>query len=118
MTGRHQDVLIEDATEIEQQTGSPPEYRVCDLSRQSDIEKLIGSVGHAEILANNCGGPPPGPVSGVSDNDWLTQFAAILRELLPLHLSVVPWRPDSNFVWRKSAVVGQALTAVIQEAYV
>lgn len=90
LAGRHEDVLIEAALEIEQETARKPEIRVCDLTRQPDIEKLIGSIGHADILVNNCGGPPAGPVSGVSDDEWLKQFEAIFLSTIRMTRGFLP----------------------------
>ncbi len=49
----------------------------CDLSSEADIAAFIAVVGEADILVNNGGGPPAGPISQVDDATWLKHFEAM-----------------------------------------
>ncbi len=90
LAGRDETVLAGAAEEIGNETGQRPEYRTCDLSRPSDIESLIESVGNADILVNNCGGPPAGPITDVSDDVWLTQFETIFLSTIRVTRGFLP----------------------------
>ena len=75
--------------------GDRSSYYVADLSKKSDVQDLIRRISshHSRLdgLFVNAGGPPPGPFSKLTDDDWkrafdLTLMSAVwlTREALPL----------------------------------
>ncbi|MAE69898.1 MAG: short-chain dehydrogenase [Gemmatimonadetes bacterium] len=81
--------LIELAEEVVE-TGAPDLEAVpCDLENTSELElrvdRLIEEGGPIEILVNNAGGPPGGPLLSANEEDFLSPFR---RHLLASHLLV------------------------------
>jgi 3-oxoacyl-[acyl-carrier protein] reductase len=64
--------------------------RVCDLANSGSIEALSDVLRHADILVLNTGGPPPGPVSEVSDATWSTQFESMFLSAMRLTRLALP----------------------------
>lgn len=75
--------------------GSKCSYYVTDLSKKEAVQELIRKItsqyDHLDGLFVNAGGPPPGPFSKLTDEDWkkafdLTLMSAVwlTREALPL----------------------------------
>lgn len=75
--------------------GSDATYYVTNLSKKEDIQTLVKKItsqnDHIDGLFVNAGGPPPGPFSRLTDDDWkkafdLTLMSAVwlTRETLPL----------------------------------
>ena len=83
---------LKKATEL---LGDRSSYYVTDLSKKDDVQHLIQQIAsqhdHLDGLFVNAGGPPPGPFSKLTDEDWkrafdLTLMSAVwlTREALPL----------------------------------
>jgi len=60
-------------------------YIVADLSDSESIdalaEQLHSQYGGIDILVNNSGGPPPGPISAVDTDMWQQQFATMATSI-------------------------------------
>lgn len=87
--------LKEAQAEIEEKTGSRPEYFTGDITNAEDIRKLVETttekLGPVYALMNNTGGPAPGPFDKFGDGDWqyafelcLLSYVRLVRECLPI----------------------------------
>lgn len=72
---------------------------VSDLNRLEEVraqtEKHFGGI---DILVNNTPGPPPGPLSGVTDPDvWRKYFETMVLSLIELSRGVLPGMKARNW---------------------
>jgi 3-oxoacyl-[acyl-carrier protein] reductase len=58
--------------------------RACDLSDAAAIGELAGLLSGTDILVLNTGGPPPGAVTDVADQAWMTQFESMFLSVVRL----------------------------------
>lgn len=89
VSGRTQSKLDEAVSGIVTAGGSARAL-ACDLADAASIDEMCSGIGDIDILINNCGGPPPGPIVDVADDIWLKQFeimflgnCRLVRHLLP-----------------------------------
>ncbi|WP_112324273.1 SDR family oxidoreductase [Oceanibium sediminis] len=89
VSGRTQSKLDEAVSGIVTAGGSARALS-CDLADAASIDEMCSGIGDIDILINNCGGPPPGPIVDVADDVWLKQFeimflgnCRLVRHLLP-----------------------------------
>jgi 3-oxoacyl-[acyl-carrier protein] reductase len=64
--------------------------RACDLSDAAAIDLLGTALGETDILVLNTGGPPPGPVTAVTDAVWLAQFESMFLSVVRLARLALP----------------------------
>ncbi|MGV6875218.1 SDR family oxidoreductase [Pseudochelatococcus sp. B33] len=69
----------------------------CDLGSSSDIEALAAEAGQTDILVINTGGPKPGEVSQVSDDEWLAQFETMFLSGVRLVRALLPGMKERRF---------------------
>jgi 3-oxoacyl-[acyl-carrier protein] reductase len=66
----------------------------CDFSQKAQLAALKDELGRArleiDILVNNTGGPPPGIVTDVTDEQWESGIDLLLRSTLHLYRMVLP----------------------------
>jgi len=66
----------------------------CDWSKAADLkaleEKLSNEGVQIDILINNVGGPPPGIVTQVTEEEWETGLNLLFRSTLRLYAQVLP----------------------------
>lgn len=56
----------------------------------AQLARIRSTFGDVDILVNNSGGPPPSKASGVSPEDWQSQFRAMVLSLMHLTDLVLP----------------------------
>lgn len=80
-------------------TGEPPETRAVDLADPASVSAFIASLVGApiDILVNNTGGPPPGPVSAVTTDQWTAQFQAMVASIFSITGAVLPGMRERNW---------------------
>jgi len=71
--------------------------RGCDLGDAGAVEALRDVLAPADILVLNGGGPPPGPVSQVSDAVWSRQFEAMFLSAVRLTRMALPGMRERRF---------------------
>ena len=80
--------------QIFEETGAEVIGNVVDLADHSTIDAMVGSVqtdfGGVDILINNSGGPPPGPIAGIADDDWRHWFDCMVLSLMHAANAVLP----------------------------
>ena len=91
---RTKETLIETAGDIKNKFHVEPFWGVCDLNQQKDIENFYAAVrnhfGKVDILVNNCGGPVPGFLRDLSEEDWENAFKQVLLSVVRFSNLVIP----------------------------
>lgn len=64
--------------------------RVCDLADAAAIAALAEALGEVDVLVVNGGGPPPGPITEVTDAAWLAQFETMFLSAVRLTRLALP----------------------------
>lgn len=90
LAGRNQAALTATAAEIEATTGIPALTRYVDLGKPETVEALGRSSGDIDILVLNGGGPPAGPVTAVTDEQWRQYFESMVLSPIQLTNIVLP----------------------------
>jgi 3-oxoacyl-[acyl-carrier protein] reductase len=80
--GRNETSLKEAVSRL----GNQAKYAVADVSKEKDVESLVGFVNDdfkkLDGLFVNAGGPPPGRFSDISDSDWEKAFHLTLMSAI------------------------------------
>lgn len=80
------------AREIGVTIGSTPSIEIVDFADAASVEalalKLLAQ--ETDILVNNGGGPPPGPIAAVAADVWRRQFEAMLNAPFRITAAVLP----------------------------
>jgi 3-oxoacyl-[acyl-carrier protein] reductase len=67
---------------------------VCDVSDSGDLQRLLDEVeatyGSLDVLVANAGGPPPGPLLELTDDDWSRGFELTLMSVVRAVRLAVP----------------------------
>ncbi len=80
-----------------------PEVRgtVCDVSVPAQLtmwlKETVAAFGQPEILVTNTGGPPAGPMSTMSDQQWQDGFESTLMNVVRLTRMVAPIMVERNW---------------------
>ena len=86
LTGRNSNNLAKAAEEIESQTQSRALWHAADLSDPSTPQALVDATveafGSVDILVNNTGGPPPGPLAGADLDILVKQFHSMVISVM------------------------------------
>ncbi len=67
----------------------------CDVADPGQVDALADAAlaafdGRVDILVNNTGGPPPGPIADVAADLWQAQFQAMFLSLMTLTTRLLP----------------------------
>ena len=91
---RNEDNLKVVQAALQAESGSEIVSVAADLSNKSDIDRLITTVniqlGSIDILVNNVGGPAPGGLMELSDEQWQDGFELSLMSVVRLTKAVLP----------------------------
>jgi 3-oxoacyl-[acyl-carrier protein] reductase len=91
---RKSEPLAETAEYIERHTKSRILAIPADLSKASDIQRVVNetidSFDKIDILVNNSGGPSPGTFFDFSDDDWKYSFDLVLMYVIRMCRLVIP----------------------------
>jgi 3-oxoacyl-[acyl-carrier protein] reductase len=95
-------VALEEAVaDVQKTTGVEALGIPADVSREDDIRRVVArtveAFGGVDVLVANVGGPPPGPFTQVTDDQWKAAFEQVhlstvrfVREVLP-HMTRTRW---------------------------
>ena len=93
--------LEETQKEIEKETGKKCSFFPCDLSNREDIENLVNYITREaqgiDILVINSGGPPPGNILSLSEEDWYKAFDLLLMSAIRLTKAFLPYMEAKNW---------------------
>jgi len=94
MCARHMPTLQAAAAEIQAETGAEVLAIAADLSRRSDIARLVDQTvqyfGGLDILVTNSGGPKAGLFSATTESDWRDAIDLVLLSTVLLCMEAVP----------------------------
>ena len=98
---RSQQNLMKAAEEIKKSLNVEPFWVVCDLNKLDDIENAVKQVsdklGDIDILVNNCGGPIPGKMDELEDDDWSDAFEQVLMSAVRMTRAALPGMQAKNW---------------------
>jgi 3-oxoacyl-[acyl-carrier protein] reductase len=82
------------AAEIRTETGAQVLSIPADITRQTDIDKLVEAAmdefGRIDILVTNAGGPPPGGFLALTPQDWQSALDLTIMSVVRLCYAVIP----------------------------
>jgi 3-oxoacyl-[acyl-carrier protein] reductase len=82
------------AADIENKYKVHPFWHVCDLNKKEDIETTVNAVvkeySSIDILVNNCGGPVPGFLKDLTEQNWQDAFEQVLLSVVKFCNLIVP----------------------------
>lgn len=90
------EINLEEATrQLKVSTGISPHKVKCDLNNPDEIETAINEVKRnfegVDILINNCGGPKPGYLEHLNENDWLAGYNQVLMSAIKFIKGFLPF---------------------------
>jgi 3-oxoacyl-[acyl-carrier protein] reductase len=92
--------------------GSPVPARVCDVTKESDVQALIASVletfGHIDVLVNNAGLGGSAAVVDMTDEQWLKVMDVTLTSVFRMTRAVLPhmYRRGTGAIVNNASVLG------------
>ncbi len=82
------------AAKLAEEHGVEAHGQACDLGDTQAIDRLtqaaLDTLGGVDVLINNSGGPPGGPISAVSQDTWEAQFRAMVLSLMRVTERLLP----------------------------
>lgn len=94
LSSRDGDACLRAAAEIAAGYGVPAFGTACDMADHGAVDALATFatevMGGVDVLVNNTGGPPFGPISEVDTDAWRTQFDAMVASVMRLTGHVLP----------------------------
>ncbi|MCK9579556.1 MAG: SDR family oxidoreductase [Methanoregula sp.] len=94
IVARNEETLASTAKDIESETGVRVFWKTGDVSKPSDIRDIFNfaceKLGKVDILLNNAGGPKPGNLLSLSEDDWSAAIDQTLRSVIRLTTLAVP----------------------------
>ena len=101
LSSRSSAKLEEAQKEIEKETGKKCLFFPCDLSNKEDIKNLVGYIAKevkgVDILVINSGGPPPGNIFSITEEDWYKAFDLLLMSAIRLTKAFLPYMESENW---------------------
>jgi 3-oxoacyl-[acyl-carrier protein] reductase len=101
ITGRRPGPLAEAATRIKAATGAAVNTVVADITDPMAVPSAVGAAtgyfGPPDVLVLNAGGPPPGRVLQITDDQWRDGAELLLLGPLRLARAVLPGMADRGF---------------------
>jgi 3-oxoacyl-[acyl-carrier protein] reductase len=93
--GRSADRLAEAVKAIQESTGGVVHALPFDMGEPASVEPFLDDAtkslgGQIEILVNNTGGPPPGPIATVTPDIWREQFDLMVARIFHVTSLVIP----------------------------
>jgi 3-oxoacyl-[acyl-carrier protein] reductase len=101
LTGRRGETLETAASELTEETGQTTHWLVSDITQPGSAEETISTVenryGSLDALVVNAGGPPPGNILEVEDEQWYSAFELVLLGPLRLARLALPAMAERGF---------------------
>ncbi|MFH1679459.1 MAG: SDR family oxidoreductase [Candidatus Eisenbacteria bacterium] len=97
---RSEENLRAAAREVEEAGGESNPVR-CDLTDAASIRALLGAAekrfGGVDVLVTNSGGPPPGQLADLSEDQWETAVESLLFSVIRLARGVLPHMKEKGW---------------------
>jgi 3-oxoacyl-[acyl-carrier protein] reductase len=94
MCARKEAELHAAASDIRTRTGAQVQALVADVTRGDDVKSLVARTrelyGGVDVLVANCGGPPRGGLSEMTDQQWYGAFEVSVLSVVRLIREVLP----------------------------
>jgi 3-oxoacyl-[acyl-carrier protein] reductase len=94
MCARKEAELHAAASDIRTRTGAQVQAMVADVTRGDDVKSLVARTrelyGGVDVLVANCGGPPRGGLSEMTDQQWYGAFEVSVLSVVRLIREVLP----------------------------
>lgn len=107
---RNGDKCAEVATEISKAHGNEAHGIACDMSDLAAVDAAAAfaneTLGGIDILVNNTGGPPPGPISQVDTESWRGQFETMVLSVMRLTGHLLPGMRERQ--WGRILIVSSS----------
>lgn len=101
ISSSNKDNLLKAVNEIKVIYGIEPLWEQCDINNPTEIEDLVkhvkNNLGTIDILVNNCGGPQPGYLEELDDNNWEHAFEQVLMSVVRFTKLVLPGMKEKNW---------------------
>jgi 3-oxoacyl-[acyl-carrier protein] reductase len=101
ITGRRADQLATTAAELSHATGSTVDYLVSDITDPASAEAVLLDIdnryGTVDIAVLNSGGPPPGRVLDVTEEQWRSAYELLVLGPLRLARLALPRMAERSF---------------------
>lgn len=101
ITGRREDVLQDAAARLRDRTGATVLALVNDVSApgaaRAALTEVVDRFGSLDVLVLNAGGPPPGRILDVGDEQWREAFDLLLLGPLRLAGLALPGMAERGF---------------------
>lgn len=101
IVARGEKELAEAATQIKDQTGVKVFWKTADVSQHRDLKSIfdfaLEHLGKVDILINNAGGPKPGGLLSLTEQDWDSAINQTLRSVIRLTTFAVPGMIERNW---------------------
>jgi 3-oxoacyl-[acyl-carrier protein] reductase len=98
LTGRHEDTLAATAAELRQSTGARIDHLVGDIAAPGRLlSETTERFAAPDVLVLNAGGPPPGGILGVRDEQWREAFELLVLGPLRLAAMALPGMAERGF---------------------
>jgi len=114
LSGRHADTLATVTAELRTATGAQVDYLVGDVADPRSAESIMAELAEwydgPDVLVLNAGGPPPGPILDVGDEQWRAAFELLVLGPLRLARLALPGMAARGF----GRVIAVTSTAVRQ----
>lgn len=98
---RKKKAMKQTAKEIHKLTDADVIPFIADVSKLTDIKKLVSFVkkqfGAIHILVNNAGGPPTGDILTLSETEWQKGIELTLKSMIRLSREVFPFMIKQNW---------------------
>lgn len=99
LSGRDQ-TRLEETRQALGWTGRAVKTIAADLGDRQSIADLLAQLecaGPIDILINNTGGPPPGPITGVTAEQWSAQFETMVNSVFRITAHLLPYMRDRRW---------------------
>jgi 3-oxoacyl-[acyl-carrier protein] reductase len=101
LTGRRAGALAAAAAGLRERTGARVEYLVGDVAAAESADLILGEAterfGAPDVLVLNAGGPPPGRILDVGDDQWRDAFELLVLGPLRLVRRALPGMAERGF---------------------
>jgi 3-oxoacyl-[acyl-carrier protein] reductase len=98
LCGRNAERLAQ-AVQALKEAGAKADYRSIDLAQPGQVNDFLGRVAGetVDILVNNTGGPPPGPISAVATEQWHMAFQSMVSSIFAITAAALPGMRDRKW---------------------